>query len=61
MWGASGCANSSKAVSIASLLATPATRDTFRLSRRLIAADGTFLKARFIPTLPLAVVVDGNR
>lgn len=36
------------------------SRTSFRLCRRLIAVDGTFLKARFILTLLLAVGIDAN-
>jgi hypothetical protein len=35
-------------------------RQSFQLCRRLIALDGTFLKARFILTLLLAVGIDAN-
>ncbi|RDL40915.1 uncharacterized protein BP5553_00894 [Venustampulla echinocandica] len=34
--------------------------DTFRLSRRLFAVDGTFLKAQFVLTLLVAVGIDAN-
>jgi transposase-like protein len=36
------------------------SRGTFTLCRRLVAVDGTFLKARFILTLLLAVGIDAN-
>jgi hypothetical protein len=36
------------------------SRGTFSLCRRLVAVDGTFLKARFILTLLLAVGIDAN-
>ncbi|KFZ19703.1 hypothetical protein V501_00553 [Pseudogymnoascus sp. VKM F-4519 (FW-2642)] len=38
----------------------PVSVETFRLCRRLVVADGTFLKARFILTLLLAVGIDPN-
>src|SRR5450432_696946 len=38
----------------------PQARQTFRLFRRLVALDGTFLKARFILILLLAVGIDAN-
>ena len=36
------------------------SHETFRHCCRLIASDGTFLKAQFILTLLLAVCVDAN-
>ncbi len=36
------------------------SRATFQASRRLVAVDGTFLKARFILTLLVAVGIDAN-
>ena len=38
----------------------PGTCNVFRFCCRLVAADGTFLKARFIETLLLAIGVDAN-
>lgn len=36
------------------------SRATFQASRRLVAVDGTFLKARFILTLLVAVAINAN-
>jgi len=36
------------------------SRATFQASRRLVAVDGTFLKARFILTLLVAIGIDAN-
>jgi hypothetical protein len=36
------------------------SRATFHASRRLVAVDGTFLKARFILTLLVAVGINAN-
>jgi transposase-like protein len=36
------------------------SRECFNLSRRFVAVDGTFLKARFIQTLLLAVGIDAD-
>jgi len=38
----------------------PQGKQTFWLLRRLVAVDGTFLKARFVLTLLLAVGIDAN-
>ncbi len=37
------------------------SRTSFSLCRRFLAVDGTFLKARFVQSLLLAVTIDVNR
>jgi hypothetical protein len=41
-------------------VAPPTASETFRLCRRFVGVDGTFLKGKFVQTLLLAVGIDAN-